>query len=110
MHEWTLVSIQFDWRAARVTLRLRRPDAGPTDIVADGVLRLDVPRRNPWGPSVSINRVLGPTSPEGEAGGAQRIAIEMQSGDVITVVANSFVMPGQARDAVGSLVIAAAGE
>jgi hypothetical protein len=43
-----------------------------------------------WGPSVSVNRVLGPTD-YGE--GLFHIAIKMSSGDVIEVVAKRFDLP-----------------
>lgn len=107
MHDWTLVSILVDWKAARVTLRFRRPDAGSAEIVGGGLLRLDVPRRTEWGPSVSVNRVLGPASAEAEGQGVQRLAIEMQSGDTITVLATSFAMPEPMLDEAASLLPAA---
>jgi hypothetical protein len=94
MHDWTLLSILYDWGAARVTLALRRPDGAVAEIVAEGVSRLNVPRLNKWGPSVSVYKILGPANGEGQGGDhAQQIAVEMQSGDVITVVAASFCLP-----------------
>jgi hypothetical protein len=57
---------------------------------AEGVSHLEVPRLNPWGPSVSVNEVRGPTTNANES---QAIEIEMQSGDVIKITAKSFAFP-----------------
>jgi hypothetical protein len=46
-----------------------------------GVVDVHVPRRNPWGPSVSMNEV----SVVEQLDGLTRLSIEMQSGDVIHV-------------------------
>ena len=48
---------------------------------------LSVPRTFPWGPSVSVNTVEGPVKQEN---GLAVLSMEMQSGDLIRIVARSF--------------------
>jgi hypothetical protein len=43
-----------------------------------------------WGPSVSVNRVVGPTE---YGDGLSHLALRMSSGDVIEVVAKVFDLP-----------------
>ncbi len=57
---------------------------GPTAIRASGVTRIEVPLHHPWGPSVSVNEVRL---------GAQRLEVEMQSGDRIVVEAQELEVP-----------------
>ena len=110
MHDWTLLEILFEWKAARVTLSFRQPNAGIATIVAEGVSRVDIPRANEWGPSVSVNRVCGPVKAEDKGRGQHRLTIEMQSGDVITVLASSFVLPHLSPDEAASLETIEVGE
>jgi len=90
MHDWTLVSIQFEWKEGRVALSLRNTKSETVSVIADGVADLMIPRRNEWGSSVSVNCVSGPID---HPGGLQKLDIEMQSGDVIQIVAKSFRLP-----------------
>ena len=90
MHDWTLKSVLFEWKLARVTISLEGTNALEALLVADGVVGLHVPQEKPWGPSVSVNEVVGPS----DAGnGLQKLSIEMQSGDVMTIVARAFQLP-----------------
>lgn len=89
MHDWTLESVHFDWPSAVAELRLVSP-LGPATIAAEGVHDLKIPRSMPWGPSRSVNVTDGPT-PMG--GSLQSLRIEMQSGDVIEIVARTFALP-----------------
>ena len=91
MHDWTLRGIEVDWQrdATRVTVRLKAPH-GPETITAQKVREICVPRANSWGPSVSVYEMTGPdVRPDGSA----RVSIEMQSGDVIEIVAEEFGLP-----------------
>ena len=108
MHDWTLLAVLFEWEAARVTLSFRGAEAGAASIVAEGVCHLDVPRLNEWGRSVSVNKVRGPA--DNENSGQRCLEIEMQSGDVITVLARSFVLPQPLADELALLETAAHGE
>jgi hypothetical protein len=65
MHDWTLLSILFEWKAGRVTLEFRTDRATPAKVVAHEVSELEVPRRHEWGPSVSVNEVRWPSEKHG---------------------------------------------
>ena len=90
MHDSTLISILFEWKDKRATLSFRTHGVAVISIVADGVTELHVPHDAPWGPSVSVNRIIGPMA---KASGESIMEVEMQSGDVIRVVARSFLLP-----------------
>jgi hypothetical protein len=86
MHDWTLLSAEFDWSTGMVTLRLQSA-AERRVLTARGASSLQVERVHAWGPSVSINSVLV----HGSDDGARHVArIEMQSGDIISIEANTF--------------------
>jgi hypothetical protein len=92
MHDWGLRSVLFDWKTGRVTLSLRW-DGSDKMLVARGVTDLHVPQLKDWGPSVHVNGVKGPTATID--GGQQILEIEMQTGDVIRIVAASFEIPNE---------------
>jgi len=94
MHDWTLLSVLFEWRSGRVTLAFKTEGSKSVKLTANGVFELHVPRLNEWGPSVSVNKVLGPTD---GASGRRELEIEMQSGDRIQIVAVSFDFPQPAK-------------
>ena len=94
MHDWTLVSILFEWKSARVILAFRTGGSKSEKLMAHGVSELHVPRLSDWGPSVSVNKVAGPSD---NASGRRELEIEMQSGDHIQIVAKSFDFPQSAK-------------
>jgi hypothetical protein len=94
MHDWTLLSLRTDWESGEVSIVVRGPKA-EDEIRASGALEIHIPRALPWGPSVSINAVTGPTLVEN---GLSSLDIEMQSGDTIKIVARSFNMPDGVRN------------
>jgi hypothetical protein len=51
------------------------------------VTKLACPRENPWGPSGSVNEVRGPIA---VGDGIDRMEVEMQSGDTISVDGKAF--------------------
>lgn len=75
LHDATLKGVEFDWDSGEVVLRVRTQE-GDTTFVFQDVVSLEVPRRNPWGQSVSINGVTN---------SAELCEIEMQSGDTILI-------------------------
>jgi hypothetical protein len=89
MHDWILKSISIDWGDNRVVF-LVSWNHREKRIVAEGFSNLNVPHREEWGRSVSINRLSGPSRAQN---GKQSIEIEMQSGDTISVIANSIEVP-----------------
>jgi hypothetical protein len=92
MHDWTLLSISFDWGTGNAVLTFRRSGSELVSVQAEGVSNLQVPRMNEWGKSVSVNEVRGPSK---DVGGLQTLEIEMQSGDVIKITALSFIFPSE---------------
>jgi len=94
MHDWTLLSLEIDWGVGEARLCVDSP-SGRTSIRAFDLYELRVPRTQAWGPSASINEVDGPSPQED---GRVRLAIEMQSGDLIEIVARSIEMPLSVRN------------
>jgi len=90
MHDWTLKSILYEWKPARVTIIFGNLQAQGAQLVAEDVVDLHVPQRKEWGPSVSVNKLIGPSDLES---GARKLTLEMQSGDVITITAGAFDLP-----------------
>lgn len=86
-HDWTLLSLDFDWAAACVSIRICGPGSVDRKLVAEDVSQLLVPRHLPWGRSVSINGVqVADVSDRG----CNSMEIEMQSGDIIRIEAARF--------------------
>ncbi len=90
MHDWTMLSILFEWKTASVTVSLQTPKSDVVEIIAREVSDLHVPQMKEWGPSVSVNQLRGPVSLEK---GKFNLEIEMQSGDVISIEASEFKFP-----------------
>lgn len=90
MHDWTLRSINFDWKSAQVKLDFLNQHSTLVSLLANGVSNLSVPCLNEWGPSVSVNKVAEPIPLEN---GKYKMKIEMQSGDVIEIDAKTFIYP-----------------
>lgn len=91
MHDWVLNEIRFDWRSARSVIEFKDSASLIRSVIADGVTELHVSRVNEWGTSVNVNEVF---EIEVLTSGLQQLKIEMQSGDVIQIVATQFVLPG----------------
>lgn len=89
LHDATLVSVQLDWATGTTVLALRTglPEAPTIAVTAEGTTQLRCPRKWPWGESVSISEIRGPTAHEN----GSRLEIEMQSGDVLEVEARSMM-------------------
>lgn len=90
MHDWTLKGIELKWGEGIATLLLEA-ESGDKFIIARGFVELIVPQRQEWGPSSSVMGSSGSTSCSDQQ---QRLEIEMQSGDVLTIVAREIEMPG----------------
>ena len=89
MHDWTLNSITIDWQEAAVVITFRHA-SGESVLTATGFTLLRVPKQNSWGPSHSVNDVIGPVT---LADGMAHLTIEMQSGDHIEIEAELIQMP-----------------
>jgi hypothetical protein len=92
MHDWTLSRLAIDWakKTVWIVVSWRQREM---HIIARGLLDLHVPCREEWGPSVSINSITGP---ERKDKNEWFLAIEMQSGDLITVLAEEIILPTSA--------------
>ena len=93
MHDWTLLSITVNWKVGEGVLELVSP-VGPAILRAHEIQEIRVPRAFPWGPSVSVNSVHGPTQ---GPNGISSFKIEMQSGDTIEIIAKPIDLPAGAR-------------
>ncbi len=90
MHDWTMNEIKFDWRLGHVAIELEDSTFTTRTLIAEGVTDIQIPRANEWGPSVSVNEV---SAIELLPSGLKKLRIEMQSGDVIQIVAERFTLP-----------------
>ena len=85
MHDWVLVCILFLWEeGGQCRIELRDSSSKKRYINASGVSKLSVPKKEEWGSSMSINETVGPT----KKGDAYYFNIEMQSGDLIELIAD----------------------
>ena len=90
MHDWTFSSLSVDWKTGDASLVFLNPESQPAPVVIRGISLLNLPRKREWGMSVSVNSVSGPVA---LADGNVRIEIEMQSGDLIEIIADSILLP-----------------
>ncbi len=88
LHDATLESLEFCWASGEARIRVRTGDGTSSRyiVMASPVRFISCGRQMPWGRSVSINAVRGPTS----TGDACVLEIEMQSGDLIRIEAGAF--------------------
>ena len=82
LHDATLKTVRFEWKAAICTLVIEQASRGVDCLQFGGVSDVHIPRALPWGPSDSIN---GVRQYEGDSYG-----IELQSGDVLVIKAKSW--------------------
>ena|SRR5437667_12871034 len=82
LHDACLSSAHISWEAARCSLRVYPVGLDAHWLDFEGFTLLELPRQEPWGPSVSINTVREPKPGCFE--------IELQSGDVLRIAAVSW--------------------
>jgi hypothetical protein len=91
LHDATLVQIVVDWEKAELQMVLTPSQIYTkhtrVTLIASGSKNLSCPRQNAWGESVSINHVNANAK-----NGQVLLQIEMQSGDMIEVSCNSFLL------------------
>ncbi|WP_025261929.1 hypothetical protein [Pseudomonas cichorii] len=83
MHDWTLQSIHVDWARGVAKIELKDSMSMVRFIEINELKSVTIPRRNPWGESVSINEAIYLVN----EGGEHALIVEMQSGDYIKVEA-----------------------
>ncbi len=86
LHDGVLERISVDWSRRLVRILATSVPGGLLMIIAGGLRDINIPRREPWGPSDFIN---GATAEQGDDS-TVTITIEMQSGDQITLTCESF--------------------
>ena len=88
MHDWTLVSLLVNWKESSLIIKLLNNNSIPVDIVLEGIKSVSIPKWDEWGESVSINtvNVINDST-------YKTMEIEMQSGDIIKVIAESINIP-----------------
>lgn len=82
IHDAVLATIYVSWDAARCDLRLHPVGLAPHLLVFEGFTNIELPRRESWGPSSSVN-----TSRQPQEG---LFEIELQSGDTIRIEASHW--------------------
>lgn len=88
MHDWTLVSLILDWQESTLIIKFLNNSSLPMDIICKGIKGINISKWNEWGESVSVNLFNLKDDTK-----YKYIEIEMQSGDVINIIATDIVMP-----------------
>ena len=88
MHDWTLVSLNIDWEESTLVIKFLNNNSLPVDIIFNKIKFVNIPKWDEWGESVSVNKF----NLKNDAT-YKNIEIEMQSGDIINIIANDVVMP-----------------
>jgi len=79
IYDATLAAIYISWDAARCDIRLRPVGLPPHMLMFEGFTNIELPRRESWGPSSSVNKSIQVQDGKFE--------IELQSCDSIRVEA-----------------------
>ena len=82
LHDATLKAVRLAWAEGRCVLELSSSSAPSCELIFMGVSELHVPRRYPWGPSVSVNAVRKVNG--------NTFEVEIQSGDVLRIEASAW--------------------
>lgn len=88
MHDWTLVSLNIDWEKSTLVIKFLNNNSLPVDIIFNKVKFVNIPKWDGWGESVNVNKFNLKDDATYKI-----IEIEMQSGDIINIIANDVVMP-----------------
>jgi hypothetical protein len=87
LHDATLTFISVLWKERTVTLSFKAGIPAPATIAITGhdFAAVEIPRQDPWGPSVSVL-----SAQIDSHDGRLQLSVEMQSGDTIHIVANAW--------------------
>lgn len=88
MHDWILVSLIIDWEKSTLVIKFLNNNSFPVDIIFKSIKYINIPKWDEWGESVSVNKF----NLKNDAT-YKNIEIEMQSGDIINIIANDVIMP-----------------
>lgn len=89
LHDATLTAILVSWADGTCVADIQHGTLGNCVLTFSAVSHLSLPRRQPWGRSVSINSFSVPSSGHYE--------IEMQSGDLIRIEAADMTLTTSVR-------------
>ena len=77
-----------DWEKSTLVIKFLNNNSLPVDIIFKSIKYINIPKWDEWGESVSVNKF----NLKNDAT-YKNIEIEMQSGDVINIIANDVIMP-----------------
>lgn len=80
-----------DWADGSATIELEPSPDVVLKLMARGLREFSLTKRDEWGPSVSVNSVALETNDAGESS----VLIEMQSGDIVKLVAEQLAVTQQ---------------
>jgi hypothetical protein len=88
LHDATIKLVTVDCAGAAVTIRLVLCDEGSpeAELVAADFTDVQIPRREPWGPSVSVNEISIVADPQF----GTQLQLQLQSGDILRIEAGSI--------------------
>ena len=84
LHDERMVSLDLNWSAGELRMRVGNGLNGRWDIVATGLICFECTRRDPWGHSELVNNVRGPVP---LVDGVVWLEVELQSGDLLRLEA-----------------------
>ncbi|MCG8711119.1 hypothetical protein JHU04_004497 [Brenneria sp. 4F2] len=90
IHDWTLLSLLVDWSKGELNISLLNSGSEQVVIKANGIKLINIPKSDEWGESVSVNELIEFNA---DFNGFERMRIEVQSGDVIEVIAEKILFP-----------------
>lgn len=77
-----------DWEKSTLVIKFLNNNSLPVDIIFKSIKYINIPKWDEWGESVSVNKF----NLKNDAT-YKNIEIEMQSGDIINIIANDVIMP-----------------
>lgn len=77
-----------DWEKSTLVIKFLNNNSLPVDIIFKSIKYINIPKWDEWGESVSVNKF----NLKNDAT-YKNIEIEMQSGDIINIIANNVIMP-----------------
>lgn len=77
-----------NWEKSTLVIKFLNNNSLPVDIIFKSIKYINIPKWDEWGESVSVNKF----NLKNDAT-YKNIEIEMQSGDIINIIANDVIMP-----------------
>lgn len=83
MHDHTLISINVDWSSATAVMQFKNEYSIIYERIFNNIISITIPRNCPWGYSSGVNNFSSVVNDKSLV----ISTIEMQSGDIIEIVA-----------------------